>query len=118
VLVGTLLVFALGCSGSSAPTEDTKRLVNLVSEVADGISTKQGVAEIFSTGAAVPQKKAEQEQYYSKRFWTTKKDIRVNGDTAAIAVHVETQTGDPVGEVEWTAVRESGRWKLRSIPLP
>jgi hypothetical protein len=41
------------------------------------------MAEIFATSAVVP-KKAEQEQYFNKRFYTTKKEIRVNGDTATV----------------------------------
>ena len=118
VLVFASVAVTLGCGGSSATKEDTKRLVDLVTEVADGISTKQGMAEIFATSAVVPQKKAEQEQYFSKQFYTTKKEIRVNGDTATISVHVADRTGNLLGDVEWTALRENGRWKLSSIPLP
>ena len=105
-----------GCGSStpefgSAPDE----VVQLVEGIPDATRSPQAFASIFST--ATPPNEMQRRQFVQYTF--VARAASVSGDEAAVKVELRNRTtGDTVGEVEWTAVKEGNYWKLKDAPLP
>jgi hypothetical protein len=115
VAVFLLLPF-LGC-GSSAPRFGTTpdEVIQLVGCVPDAARSPQSFAAIFSSTSPPDEMKRRQLMQYV----FVARSASVSGDDATVKVEVrEPVDNETVGEVEWTAVKEGGAWKLKETPLP
>ena len=82
----------------------------------DAAGSERAFQAIFAPGAALDE--SERPRYRPYMFEMA--SVQVSGDTATAKVRVVDSVDErPVGEeVEWTAVREGERWKLKTAPLP
>ncbi len=112
-----LLVGALfgGCGKSEATTwNDERHIQQLVENVSESMSKPNTFKEVF-TDQAAPAKGAKSK--YRERMFVWNK-IAIEGESATVKVNVRDKEGKPSGDVEWTAVKQNGKWKLSSVPLP
>lgn len=119
ILSGIVAVCALplcGCGSSSpefgsAPDE----VIQLVGCIPDSTRSPQTFAAVFSSSA--PPNDMQRRQFAQYVF--VAKSASVSGDEATIRVEIRNpMTNDPIGQQEWTAVKEDGKWKLKTAPLP
>ena len=110
-LLSVALVAGCGGDDRGTPRDD---LSQLVSGVADSAGTPQAFEKIFARGAAPAKSKRADFGRYA--FWA--KDVELSGDAATVTVELRDFDNQLVGEVQWAAVREDGRWKLQDAPLP
>ncbi len=111
VAVCTLSITGCGRPKPGTPAHDAAAFV---AGVADAAGTPASFNSLFAEGAAPPA--AERKKFQQHNYWG--KQASVSGDTATVTVEVYDISGTIVGEVEWTAVREGGQWKLKDAPLP
>ena len=118
-LVGIVAICALpmcGCGSStpefgSAPDE----VIQLVGCIPDSARSPQTFAVLFSSTTPPDDAKRQQMMPYTY----VARSAKVSGDEATVKVEVRNRsTSEPIGEMEWTAVKEGGNWKLRDTPLP
>ena len=111
-----LLTFAAGCGGPAKhiPNEEEK-VRELISHVADGASSQKSMATLFAADAAPAETERPRYSKYSYRAGVPK----ITGDSATTVVEfLSPFTDKPVGQAEWSCVRDGERWKLKSAPLP
>jgi hypothetical protein len=116
VALAVLAAFA-GC-GEDVPEgqhSEKEQVAKLVRAVADASRTEPSFKALFASGAS-PQGRANRE--YAKYTFRPIEEPEVDGESATIAVLVRDVRDQEIGNVEWTAVKENGEWKLSSAPLP
>ena len=118
-----MLVTVAGCGGRRQPDAsqltDLGRLRTVVNEVSANAETADRFAVQFAEGATVPE--SERSKYAAPMSFMLK-SADISGDSATLTVEVyksaeEGGQDERLGEVEWTAVKET-RWKLKTIALP
>ncbi|MBN2291381.1 MAG: hypothetical protein JXM70_03085 [Pirellulales bacterium] len=118
-LLTAILLFAIVTIGCGPKTttggSDVNQARQLVGALADSSDNPQMIAPVFAEGCVPTMEKCRQFQRYS--LWG--KAAEISGDTATITVEVtDYRTGKILTEIEWTAVKENGEWKLKDTPLP
>ena len=103
----------VGCGGDDVGSS-ADELSQFISGVSDSMGNPATFVAVFATGAAPAE--SEQSKYLQYRFWA--KDVDISGDSATVTVEISDSSDKVVAEVEWTAVREGGQWKLKTAPLP
>jgi hypothetical protein len=118
ILCGSLLLELLAISGCGSDTPratDSQRLAGLLSSINDAARDPQSFQTLFAKGAAPAE---AQRPRYLKYSYEVKSE-KMSGDTATATVVVhDSQSGNVLGEVEWTAVKEGDAWRLEKAPLP
>lgn len=114
VLAGAALS-ASGCGPSTAVSPDEGESISLVLDVSDATRSEADFAALFATGRAPA--KGLRNKYAAYSFSPVGKPS-VNGEEASLVVAVADSDDKTIGEVSWTAVKEQGKWKLASAPLP
>jgi hypothetical protein len=117
-----LLAFGLvaGC-GDSTPKpqdfggEDGKGIAELVDRMNDESNTIPRLKAIFASGTSNTQKEANLYPLFS---YTLKGKVSVNGDTATGTVSITKNDGSDPVDKEWTFVKESGQWKIKTAQMP
>jgi hypothetical protein len=96
------------------PTEEDD-VKEAISGLPGAATDPQEFRAMFVEGAAPPE--SEREKYHP--YMCRAKSLKIDGNTATAKVEVEDgSTGQIVGEVEWTLVRQGEDWKFQSAPLP
>lgn len=119
VIVGTAILCLpplCGC-GSSSPEfgSPPDEVVQLVGGIRDNTRSPQTFAALFSS--ATPPDEMRRRQFMQYVF--VARSASVSGDDASVKVELRRPAdNETVGEVEWTAVKEGGVWKLKETPLP
>jgi len=122
VLVFTLLCGVLSSSGCSSkpdgpPVGDDAVLRNLASQMPDNSGNAKSFKAFFATGATVPDEAARAR--YKKLYFKAVGSPSINGDTATVKVEVrDDDIPQPLGQVDWTFVKENSQWKVKTAPLP
>ena len=115
-------VLATGCGGSGGRTlEDEQTLSEdehvrrFVSGVSDATGSAKAFEALFAKGAEV----SESERSRSGPYMFRASSVKIVWGSATVTVIVEQAADDKaIGEVEWKCVKEGGKWRLRSAPLP
>lgn len=121
-LVLTLSLLGAGCGGGGgggvAAAADDSRLVNdVVDDFNEARMDARKSTQLFAAGK-MPAK-AEFKKYGPLSYWPNLGAPTISGDTATMKVSVRNEiTGDDVGMVVWTFVKEAEGWKIQSAPLP
>ena len=110
-----LAVVAGGCGSGSTVSPDEAGAISLILDVSDATRNEAEFAAIFATGQT-PEKKLRR-KYAEYSFSPIGKPTVTESD-ATIMVEVSDAKDDPIGQVTWTAVKEQGKWKLATAPLP
>jgi hypothetical protein len=108
-----LLAVGCGGGGGAGTPEEERQLGSQVSMLADMADKYDTFKEQFAAGAAPPE--AEMKKYGELQF--AGDPPKITGDTATIPITVIKQ-GQILGKVEWTAVKEGDKWKIKTAPLP
>src|SRR5262245_6867940 len=120
-LLFLLVLPALGCGGGRdgpPPQTDAGDLIQHVREFDDRKDNAKSFAAAFAQGAAPAE---PQRRRFAKFSFVPVIAVKptVQGDTATVKVQVrDGATEKPVGDVDWTYVKEGGQWKLKAAPLP
>lgn len=115
---GVVLLFASvagGCGSGVTVSPDEAGAISLVLDVSDATRSDAEFAAIFATGRA-PEKKLRRK--YAEYSFSPVGKPSVTENDVTMTVKVSDAKDDPIGEVTWTAVKEQGKWKLASAPLP
>ena len=119
ILAGVAAFALLGCGGSEKfgpPTGDEAEIRALVAQMGDASGNAKSFKEYFASGATVPTDK--ERERYRKYLYDMMKSPSISGDTAKIQVRVRDDEKGPLGTVEWAFVKEGGKWKAKSAPMP
>jgi hypothetical protein len=111
------LVFLPGCGGGNGKPVETAsdEAAQVIREFDDYKGSKAGFTSIFAKGAAPDE--AQRKRYL--KYTVAPGKVAASGETATVRVKVLDEPGEKVlTEVDWTLVREGGRWKLKAAPLP
>ncbi len=93
---------------------DANHIAALIDEVNDARGDPKRMAAILSSSA-----KIDQTQRFNRCEFTIVSRPKVNGTEGRCTVlAVLMPEGTPLGEVEWTFVKENDQWKLAAAPLP
>lgn len=114
-----ICLMMIGCGGEEpgGQPERTEEIevASIVSSVSDLAGDPEGSAKVFAEGAV--REKAE--LYSEFMFLGIAETVKIDGDTATVSVEVTGGLNEDVlGTVEWTAVKEDGKWKLKSAMIP
>ncbi|HEY4310894.1 MAG TPA: hypothetical protein VGN12_15695 [Pirellulales bacterium] len=114
--VAALLSLAtVGCSRNAAPPANSDVLAWPVTQLADAAASAKQFKTVFATGTAPDEK--QRKRYAEGMYIVT--EIHPNSEDAAdLRVKVLDGNSAERGEVTWTVIREAGKWKLKSAPLP
>jgi hypothetical protein len=118
VLLVLLVVWAWrGRTPPGPPTTADAILRNLAAQMADAARNPTTFKDYFASGATLPSE-ADRKRY-QKYLFTAVSGPRISGDTATLTISVrDDDNPSPIGQVEWTFVREGDKWKAKSAPLP
>jgi hypothetical protein len=112
-----LAVLLSSCSSggvSSYGGEEGKKVADLISNLDDDL--QESPKTVFATGS-VPQPNVLK-KYLGMTYSLVGKPS-VDGTTATARVAIErSATGDKVGEMDWTFVKEGDAWRIKNAPLP
>jgi hypothetical protein len=94
------------------------RILMLVEDVDDYSQNKnelERIRPLFAPGSG-PSK--EGLSRYTAYRYEGKTPVR-SGDSATIAVAIkDAKTGNPAGEMQWSAIKVNNIWRLKDAPLP
>jgi len=109
-------LWAVGCGKDKPPVAtDKQKIVGIVSALSDAWRNPDSFERLFVDGAAPDAKLRPRFGQYSFEL----KSTSVEGERIiATVIAREVQTGNAVGELQWTLVREGDQYKLQSAPLP
>jgi hypothetical protein len=115
------LVAVTGCSRSAKedgpPVQETAVLRNLVTQMGDASRRSDTFRDFFAKDATIPPD-AERVKY-SSLYFNPVGDASLKGESAVVKVRVTNdESSTPLGQVDWTFVKEGEQWKLKSAPLP
>lgn len=118
-LAGWLASFVAGCGSRTAPVDlsgDEMAVRLLISGLPDDIDSKKIATELFVEGA-MPDDTTRKRM--AALMFMPLDGIAIDGDTAKAEITVsDGSTGSELGKVEWSAVKQGGQWKLKTVPLP
>ena len=118
VLFVAVLTALAGCASSqdAGKMTDTTEVTQIIKSFNGAKNDPRNVPEWFAQGAAPPI--AELRKYARYDCKVAEKPA-VSSETATVQIKVlKINSEEEVGRVEWTLVKEDGRWKLKSAPLP
>jgi len=117
VCAATLLlsVAAAGCGAATSVSPDESETISLVLDVSDATRSEVDFAALFASAHA-PAKGARRK--FAEYSFSPAGKPNIAENDATITVQVSDAKDDPIGEVTWTAVKEQGKWKLATAPLP
>ena len=99
------------------PDGEVAQLRNLVTQMSDSSSNPNTFRAFFSKDATVPPE--TQRTRYQKLYFSPVAAPVIKGDVATVQVSVrDDDLPNPLGQVEWTFVKEGEQWKAKSAPLP
>jgi len=107
----------VGCGGTQGGggTVDIKPYEALIIEVADTASRgKKAFATLFADGVTVPD--SDRKKYANYGFSVD--SATADGNTAHLKILVVDIDGNDKGTVNWVAVKQGDKWKLKEAPLP
>jgi hypothetical protein len=116
------IIFVAGCSRGQAvtsgpPEGDVAVLRNLVTRMPDESVEARTFRAAFAKGETVPPE--SERARFGRLYFDPVGDPKVEGDTASVKVSVrDDEAPAPLGQVDWTFVKEGEQWKLKSAPLP
>jgi hypothetical protein len=117
-LLCLLAAVLAGCGGGGQTeyVETDEGDVRLaLSDVSGAASDPDEFRALFVEGAAP----ADSERPKYAPFMYRANSLEIEGNTATAMVEIEDgNTGQIVGELEWTLVRQGDEWKIQSAPLP
>jgi hypothetical protein len=114
-IIAALSLSAVGCSRNAAPPANADPLAWPVTRLADAAASAKQFKTVFATGAAPDEK---QRKRYAEGMYIVTEIHPGSEDAADLRVKVLDGNSAERGEVTWTVVREAGKWKLKSAPLP
>ena len=123
IVVGvSLLALGAGCgTGASTtgpvvdPASEQGQIVALVDKFADFTNNLKSFRSLYCKDAQ--PSKADMVKMKDAFIYASKENLpQINGDSATIPLTSEDTNGDPK-QVEWTAVKEDGVWKLDKTPI-
>ena len=115
-----LLTLSIGCGGEADQVDAELNVEEgeAVARIASGLSDCVGSEELFA-GAFVDGSPVDDETRAKYRGFNFVADAAtISGDTATIPVAIEDANEQIIANVEWTAVKEGDRWKLKTAPMP
>lgn len=118
VICAILLPGALvltGCGDGTPKATKSQKLLGLVSSMDKIARDPKLFQSYFASGAAPAEAQRER---YTKYSYHLKEEKVSGGNATATVVVRDRQSGNELGELEWTAVQEGDSWKLEKAPLP
>jgi len=120
ILVCAAIGFA-GCRSATTPVgppkEEEAVLRNLVTQMPDASRRPDSFRAFFTADATIPAD-AERARY-AKLYFQTVGAPTIKGNSATIKVSVrDDDSPNPLGQMDWTFVKEGEQWKAKSAPLP
>jgi len=114
-----LLIFStalvVGCGIGGASSEDVDAARQSVSGIGDAVHHPARFSQLYVSGSAPSD--ADRSKFGLYRFWG--RTASLSADTATVTVEVtDRKTNQIVGDVEWTIVKQDGKWKFKDTPLP
>jgi short subunit dehydrogenase-like uncharacterized protein len=110
------LAWVVGCGKDKPPVAtDRHKIIGLVSALSDAWRSPDSFERLFVEGAAPD---AKQRPRFGQYLFELKSTSAEGDRIIATVVAREVQTGNAVGELQWTLVREGDQYKLQSAPLP
>ena len=111
------LVAGLGCGRGSSPKQfqPPTEVEQLVYDMADSAVTPDEFKAMFAQGVEVPE---ADRKTYSLSGFGLEKTVMESETAATLHVVVNSPEGEEKGKVEWSAVKDGDKWKLKSAPLP
>ena len=119
VMHGVTLLLATavvaGCSGANQGPSEANQACQVVGALSDAVDNPQLFNSQFAEGSApAPAQRAKFLQYSVEAA-----SAEISGDTAKLTMEVTVaRTGKKIEGIEWTAVKQDGKWKLKDTPLP
>ncbi len=116
-LLVAAFLFLPGCGGGDGkPVEsEADGAAQVIREFDDYKGSQAGFTGVFAKGAAPAE--AQRKRYL--KYNVSPGKVTVTGETATVRVKVLDEPREKVlTEVDWTFVKEGGRWKLKAAPLP
>jgi hypothetical protein len=104
-----------GCGSSSSVSPDEGEAISLVLDVSDATRSEEEFTALFATGRTPA--KGERQKYANFSFAPVGIPS-IAGEEASFTVAVADADDNKIGETSWSAVKEQGKWKLSSAPLP
>jgi len=115
VALGVAVAVLGGCGSSPAVSPDEGEAISLVLDVSDATRSEEEFTALFANGR-VPAK-GERQKYAAFSFAPVGIPA-IAGEEASFTVAVADADDNTIGETSWTAIKEQGKWKLSSAPLP
>ena len=119
--MGALVALTIGLTGcgKSEPrgpsfgSEDGKQIAVLLEDLTEAAADTPKASALFAG-----QPPANLKQFGRYRF-EVKANPTVSGDTATATVQIVAENdGTEKGATEWSFVKEGGKWKVKTAPLP
>lgn len=115
VMLVLLGVAAAGCGSAASVSPDESATISLILDVSDATRSEAEFTAVFASGHAPA--KGMRRKFTEYSFSPVGKPSITEND-ATMTVQVSDANDDPIGEVTWNAVKEHGKWKLATAPLP
>ena len=117
MLFALQLLACIGCSvGNKLPdmgSEDGAKVALTIEDLNEVKHNTKRLGELFVTKESIPDaKKLNQYVFYVKG------KPSISGSTAKSAVLIERNDGTAAGEKEWSFENVSGKWRIKSAPIP
>ncbi len=110
------LAGAVGCGKDKPPAAtDRHKIVGLVSALSDAWRNPDSFERLFVEGAA-PE--AKQRPRFGQYSYDVKSTATEGDRIIATVIARDVKTGEAIGELQWTLVREGDQYKVQSAPLP
>jgi hypothetical protein len=117
---GLFGLLAIGCGSPTVQTSgldlggpDANQIADLVDDINEAKGNVKKTTELFAPGVRPNTKKLAQFDYSIVGKPT------VTESTATCKVRADKSgSGEKVGELDWSFVKEGDKWKIKSAPLP
>ncbi len=110
-----VLLLLAGCSKPTPASLATNPMAAPAMELSDATSRPKKFRALFATGAAPTD---AERKHFAQFMYQVAQVNAVSDSQATVHILVDDDAGRRIGEVDWTVVNESGKWKLKLAPLP
>jgi hypothetical protein len=116
VIVGALACLSIvGCGRKAVPRHDANPMAKPVTQLADAAENAKHFRQLFVASAAPDEK---QRKRYAEAMYMVTEVHPTSDSEAELRVKVLDGNGGERGEMTWSVVRDGGKWRLKSAPLP
>ena len=115
VVLGLLAIVGCGGGGETKSLdmggEDGNKISMLIEEMNDAVGNKKKLAELFVSGAKLPEPKASMGMSF---FIVGKPSVQGTSATAKVRIDKNSQAA---GEKQWTFEKVGDAWKIKDAPV-